>query len=268
MTAITQAPEDVLTHLIVILLTPMFLSTTGGDVAFARAAAAHTVSAYTARNPIDLILIAQTIVLGLAVLSSVGLSMTEGLPITLILRLRGNAASLHRAAETSRRAMAEPPPETATPAPRCGDLSPQQEAAMVTEVARTQERAAAWQASLVQPTAAPIASVEPAHLDDPPTMKAAMAAIEADAKQRIAQADVVLKSTGAAIPRAAPSQVPPAGNERYRSAWCSAMADVAAEITAELATLPAAERHTARAQVDALNKTANGLISAANPSLR
>ena len=45
----------------------------------------------------DLLLIGQMIALGLATLSSVSLSMAENIPISLILRLRGSAVSLHRA---------------------------------------------------------------------------------------------------------------------------------------------------------------------------
>ena len=98
---------NILTNLIVTFLTPMFLATTGGDLNQARAAATETVNAYTARHPADLLLIGQSIALGLAVLSSISLSMAENIPITLILRLRGNAVSLHRAADKCRQALPE-----------------------------------------------------------------------------------------------------------------------------------------------------------------
>ena len=253
-------PEEVLTYLIVTLLTPMFLLTTDGDLALARAAAAHTVSVYTARNPIDLILIAQTIALGLAVLSSVSLSMAENLPINLVVRLRGNATSLNRAAETCRRALSEPPPAIATTAARNDDFHEQAEAAVVAEVARTQAKAAAWKASITQPTPAPLPQAAPESRDSPPTMKAALAAIEAESKRRIAQADTALKATGAPMPPATSSE-----NERHRSTWCSAMADVAGEFTAELANLSPAERRAAGMRLAALNSTANTLARGIDP---
>jgi hypothetical protein len=307
MTTTTPQPADVLMHLVITLLTPMFLASTGGDLGLARAAATYTVNAYTARNPIDLLMIAQTIALGLAVLSSASLSMLENIPINLILRLRGNAASLHRAADTCRRALAEPAPEIAVPPDLHGDFDPQAEAAIIAEASRTHARAAAYQASVAQ--AAPARAD---FLDSPPTMKAAMAAIEAESQRRIAQADVALKSTGAPIPHAKPMCVPPArgpmmpasaptipasaptiaasaptipasaptiaasaptipasgprmDDELRRAAWSSAMTDVAREMTAELATLPLAERRIAGIRVAALSSTANALISGIDP---
>jgi hypothetical protein len=241
MTATSLQPPDVLMHLIVTVLTPMFLATTGGDLALARAAATHTVNAYTARNPIDLLLIAQTIALGLAVLSSVTISMAENIPINLILRLRGNAASMHRAADKCRRALAEPAPEIAAPP---NDINKEAEAEIIAEAARTHARVAAYQASFAQPAR----PAEPESLDSPATMKAAMAAIEAESKRRIAQADAALKSTGTPIPYATPTSAPMTGDERRRSAWSAAMADVA---------------HSLR--VAALNSTANALISGVDP---
>jgi hypothetical protein len=265
MTANSLQPEDVLTHLIVTVLTPMFLATTGGDLALARAAATHTVNAYTARNPIDLLLIAQTIALGLAVLSSVSLSMAENIPISLILRLRGNAASLHRAADASRCALGEPAPGIATPLDQGVDIDQEAEAAIIAEVTRTQARAAAYQASFARPALAPISPAEPEFLDSPPTMKAAIAAIQAESQRRIAQAETAMKSTGTPIPHAAPTRASPTEEERRRSAWSSAMADVAREMTAELATLPAAERRATSIRVAALSSTANALISGVDP---
>ena len=86
---------------IITLLTPMLLTATGGDRDQAEAAAIQTVNAYAARHPIELLLVAQSIAFGIATLSSVGLSMAENIPIQLMLRLRGNAASLSRGSENS-----------------------------------------------------------------------------------------------------------------------------------------------------------------------
>jgi hypothetical protein len=54
-------------------------------------------------------------------------------------------------------------------------------------------------------------------------------------------------------------------DELRRAAWSSAMTDVAREMTAELATLPLAERRIAGIRVAALSSTANALISGIDP---
>ena len=94
----------------------MFLTVTGGDLDQARAAAIATVCACTARHPMDLLLIGQMIALGLATLGSVSLSMAENIPISLILRLRGNAVSLTGPVTTAAEPCPNPnPPPLSTP---------------------------------------------------------------------------------------------------------------------------------------------------------
>jgi hypothetical protein len=107
MTATSSRTVDVLTDMTVTFLTPIFL-TSAADLGQARSAAQETVRASAARNPIELVLVGQMIALGLATISSVSASMVENIPIDQILRLRGNAVSLHRAADKCRRALAEP----------------------------------------------------------------------------------------------------------------------------------------------------------------
>jgi hypothetical protein len=277
MTETSIHPADIVMNLIVAFLTPMFLATTGGDLSYARAAAIETVNAYTARNPADLLLIGQSIALGLAVLSSIGLSMAENIPINLILRLRGNAVSLHRASDRCRRAVPEPIAAPAKEAP-LSDIDLQLEEETIAEVARTRQRVNDYQASLArrQDALPPAARTAPAtdnlpppeYPDSPATMKAAMAALLADSERRISEADAAMKATGQPIPKAAPHQAPPrqaptTEDEDFRSAWSSAMADVADEMTAEIANLPPNERKAAGIRVDALNATAKQLTSGA-----
>jgi hypothetical protein len=267
MTETTVRPLDILTNLIVAFLTPMFLATTGGDLNQARTAAIETVNAYTARHPADLLLIGQSIALGLAVLSSISLSMAENIPINLILRLRGNAASLHRAADKCRSALADPQHDVCEPVLSDVDLQAEQD--IIAEVARTRQRAADYEASLTQPPAAPASPLlpPPEYPDSPATMKAAMAALLADSERRIAEADTALKATGQPIPKA-PRQAPATEDEYFRSAWSTAMADVADELTAGIANLPPGERRAAGIRAAALNTTANHLISRAQPRPR
>jgi hypothetical protein len=160
MTATSLRTSDVLLHMIVTLLTPLFL-TTSGTVEQAYAAALATVRSCTARNPIDLLLIGQMIAFSLATLSSVSLSMEDNIPINLILRLRGNAVSLHRASDKCRRALPELEPEPTPAAPGDTPLTAtelQHEAEIIAEVELTRKRVAEYQASFAQPqpTSAPV----------------------------------------------------------------------------------------------------------------
>jgi hypothetical protein len=98
-------PVDVLLHVIATFLAPMFLTASGGDIAFARMAALETVNAYRVRGPADLIPIAQMIAFGLAALGSLSLSMADDLSLGMTLRLRGNANACDRSAERNRRAL-------------------------------------------------------------------------------------------------------------------------------------------------------------------
>src|SRR5580692_3895965 len=84
-------PSDILTHLIVTLLAPMFLIASNGDILVARMAALETINAYRGRDHVDLIAVAQIVGYGLAALGSLSLSMADGLSPSMTLRLRGNA---------------------------------------------------------------------------------------------------------------------------------------------------------------------------------
>ena len=122
----TLPPAEFFMHLIVSFLTPMFLATAGGNITHARAAAIATINAYALRDPDDLLAIAQTIAFGLATLDSLNRSMADDLPVTLVLRLRGNAASLARAAERTRRRLPRAPAQPCPPPPE-PEPDPEQE---------------------------------------------------------------------------------------------------------------------------------------------
>ena len=76
-------------NLVLSFLAPMFLVAAGGNINLTRIAAAHTLESHEAEAPSDLISIAQIIAFGLAALGSLSLSMTDGLSVSMILRLRG-----------------------------------------------------------------------------------------------------------------------------------------------------------------------------------
>src|ERR1700761_5277452 len=175
-----------LMNLIVALLTPMLLSVTGGDRAQAREAATQAVSAYAARNSAELLLVAQSIALGIAVLSSVSLSMAENIPINLILRLRNNAVSLHRAAERCRNALPQPDSADATPEPPLSASEHAEEQRAITGLAHSRQRVADYQASLAQPPAAPPPPPSsPAPQTEDESFRAAWSAAMADVAQEM-----------------------------------------------------------------------------------
>ena len=145
-------PAEVLTHLIVTLLAPMFLMASGGDPLFARMAALETVNAYRARDHVDLIAIAQLVGCALAALGSIGLSMADDLSLSMTLRLRSNATAMNRSVEHARRALKEPRPATTTQT----EVDPAYEAAVLAQLAEAQK--------MVEQATARHAAQQPAHV--------------------------------------------------------------------------------------------------------
>ena len=98
-------PSDMLLNLIVSIVAPIFLRVTGGDAGLARMAAIEALNTYRVRNFAELIAVAQIIAYGLAALNSLTLSFGEDLPLSMVLRLRGNSNALNHSAEQNRQAM-------------------------------------------------------------------------------------------------------------------------------------------------------------------
>jgi hypothetical protein len=228
-------PSDILLNLIVAFLVPMFLSTSGGDIAFARMAAVETINAYRARNHVDLIAIAQVIACSLSALGSLGLAMADNLSLSMTLRLRGNAVALNRAADQNRRALREShsidadPHPTGAPDGFAFTTDPDEalyEAKVLADVAAAQKLTAEAQARL--------------QITEPP-------------------------ATPAPIPTPAPAAAPEMTEQQWHAMWASAMTDVAGEFTADLRNLPPAERRLASLRAAALSSCANQLISGEVP---
>jgi hypothetical protein len=199
MTTTNPCTTDVLPHMVATLLTPMFLTATGNlDQAYAAAMA--TVRSCTARNPMDLIVIAQMIAFGLAALSALSLSMEENIPINQALRLRGNAVSLHRASDKCRRALPDPDPARDTPH---AEAQSQYATEIIAEVERT-----APEASADFPLDAPES------LDE---MKATMACIVAGSEWRTGK------------PKAAVTGAPFNAEKIMRATWAEAFPDATQE---------------------------------------
>ncbi|HEX3576300.1 MAG TPA: hypothetical protein VHU42_17015 [Rhodopila sp.] len=107
-------PADLFMTLIVALLAPMFLTACGGDITLARMAAAETVNAHRIETLADMLAVAQIIAFGFAALGSLCQSVGDDLSLSMVLRLRGNAVALNRAAERCRRTLPAPAEEGAT----------------------------------------------------------------------------------------------------------------------------------------------------------
>jgi hypothetical protein len=230
-------------NLVIAFLTPMLLAAAGGDRDQAAAISVETINAYTARNSADLLLAGEAIALGLGVLSSMGLSMAENIPISLILRLRGNAASLHRAADQCRRALARPEP-SGYEAPLSA-VEPRQETA---ETAQPPSPPPAAEAPFLDPLDFPGA---------PAAIQAAFAALLSDAERRIAEAG---PATTADSAPATPEPAPMSEEEYYRLCRAAGATDPANDASAQIPNLPPAERIPTSMRAAALSTTASHLI--------
>jgi hypothetical protein len=215
-------PAHILMNFIIIVLAPMLLTAAGADIAFARMAVVETIRAYQPRNQADLIAVAQIVACGLAALGSLSLSMADDLPLSMVLRLRGNANALNRSAEQNRRTRLDS--RSATDQPAETQVEPadaQYEAEVLTSVAETERRFADARAT------APAAEPAP-----PP-------------------APIALPQAPVAEPT----------ERQHQTAWAGVMINAAKRFTASLSDLPPQERNTALMRAAALSKCANDLLS-------
>ncbi len=225
------SPAANLANLVLALLTPMFLWSTNGDIRLAYTAAAQTVNEYRITNRLSLFTVAKIIAFDIATLSSLSLSMYEDVSMLLALRLRGNANSLDRSGERSRRRLEQ---ETSARAGETTDVSVE---AAIAEAERMVREAKSRlhpdaQAPEARPNAAPAQAAEP---PAPP----------------------------------APSPATPSATrtpaERQQAAWAGAMTAVAEEFTTGLKDLPQDERWKELARIKALTTAAADLSPAAAP---
>jgi len=221
----TAAPADKLANLILMLLTPMFLWSTEGDISLAYRAAAHTVNEYRIANRLSLFTVAKIIAFDIATLSSLSQSMYEDVSILLALRLRGNANSLDRSGERNRRALEQT------------------------------NRTATTDGVTVEPVEAVIAKAEQMVRE----AKARVQAASAPAAKTQPDADPAPEP----VPAAAPAPRTPA--EHRQAAWAGAMAAVAAEFATGLKDVSPDERWKEIARIKALTTAAGDLASGTVP---
>ena len=183
-------PGDILLHLIVTLLAPMFLGVCCGNLDFARMAALETVNAYRARSHVDLIAVAQIVAHGLASVSSACLSMSDDISLSMTLRLRASANASDRACERNRRALeknrATPVPDPVfaadpifapepEPGPTPDPEADREHAAEIARLAAARQQDAALLArpAADRPAASPPTAFTPAAIRDPAPVRAA-----------------------------------------------------------------------------------------------
>jgi hypothetical protein len=223
-----------LSDLIIALLTPMFVTASGGNLHYARIAAIETLGQFRARDCIDLIAIAQIIACSLAALGSLTESLADGLAASAALRLRSNAVSLNRIVGQNRRILREPRP---APAPE-----------MVVDPTPVPDR---------EPTGTQIPATDQAQYD------AAVFATAAAAKKTAAEVMIRLKDTQ---PSPAAISGLSAGRHitdaEWQAKWASVVANETRQFTTTLPGLPPAERQTATHRANMLSGVANRLIAA------
>lgn len=220
---------SVLLNAAIALLAPMFLWSTGGDIAFARLAAMEALEAYRATGPRSLICATKVIAFDLAALWSLSQSMSDEISLSMALRLRGNAGSMDRAAKRNQQVLDEDCRIAESP-------NVPNEASLDEAVAEAQRMVAEAKARIkaAEQPQAPVPAPAPV------------------APAPIAPASV------ASMPRPAPLP-----DDQHRAAWAGAMAEVAREMTADMGRLSPKERAAEMMRVEALTETAAALLSGA-----
>ena len=226
-------PSDLLLNLVVSIVAPIFLRGTGGDADLARMAAIEALNTYRVRNFAELIAIAQIIAYGLAALDSLTLSFGEDLPLSMVLRLRGNSNALNRSAEQNRRAM------RIDAQPQDVDVGAQPEPAAVPEACDEAPDAEHF----LSDAAAELLAAESQDRLPGPQPKAA--------------AKPVVRSATAVAATAEDA----AADKRHREMWAIALVSEASEITAGLPGMLPAERGAASIRAGMLAGTANQLLT-------
>ena len=275
-------PGDVLLHLIVTLLTPMFLGVSSGNPDFARMAALETVNSYRARSYPDLIAVAGILAFGLAAISSACLSMADEVSLTMTLRLRANANACDRSAARNRRALQNnqdsPMPDLVFAPDRPTDPVPDPEAdrkdaEAIARLAATRQRAEALLRTHpsgrrstpgpTNPTPTVAAAPRPAVADAPAPAAAAPvepAAAAADAALTAAAPTTAAIAAAIAVATSAAPNVTPTAAIATASAAAANQPPIAARIAAPVTTA-APHSEVTDQQIQQLWAAAMGLVA-------
>jgi hypothetical protein len=263
---------DILLTLLVVLLTPMFLATSGGDIDCARRAALETINAYRAENHASLIVVALIVAFSMATIGSLSLSLNDDLSPVMAMRARGNANALNRSIELNRRALANLQTAGTTQAVT---MTPEdhlkEEAAIAAFTAARQAVAATrTQPPIPNPIPAPAPVQTPVPVPAPvqaPAPPPAQVQTPVPAPVPV-QAPVLVQAPVQAQPpapiqaTARPAIAFPASQEKQnRTAWATAITEVAGEFTLSLPFLPPAERKLTSRKIAAMTSSVTALLS-------
>jgi hypothetical protein len=171
----TPPRPNLLIELILVLLTPMFLCVSDGDIPRARQAAAETLNAYGARSVLGVIIVAKIVSYELAALASLSQSMADDIAPQLALRFRGNANSLDRAAERNRQLL-----ERQRIPAGAERLTEEQAATAVAEAQKRVQQAVASLRPATQPEAAPTPQADMSDAERRTAWADAMATVAAE----------------------------------------------------------------------------------------
>ena len=177
----TQLADAIVREQVYLSLVPFFLEAAEGNVANARAAVEELINAFNPANAEDVLLVAQIVTYGMAGLESLRRSAEKpDLPVSMQLRLRGNANAMQRASQTCHKALDQRRKAAASPIPQ------PQSAPAVTE--------ADLQAALKRATAVIAEARTAGQL--PPMNREARRAAEREAQRAIKHAAAQLTTAG------------------------------------------------------------------------
>lgn len=273
-------PSDILIHLIVTLMVPMFLEAAGGELHFARMAALETVTSYRARTQADLIAIAQIVAFGFAALASLSQSLVDDVSLAMALRLRTTANGLNRSAEQNRRVLAKSQadptlrntlamadlaaPDRDAPDLAVDTIDPDYEAVVLASVAEAQQMLAEAEAGIWAPEPAPVPAGGETQAASP--MPAPVPSTAPVLVPPVLVPPILVPPGRTQLPAEAARALQAAqdaslAEPQIQAIWATAMTGVADEGTAGLRHLPPSERKPTSHREIALGSCATDLLA-------
>jgi hypothetical protein len=235
-TGTTEPRTDLLLEFMLASLAPLLMVGGIADFPSARRAARQAIDAYNASSQVELVTIAQTLGFALTALDDLRLSLAANLPLTMKLRLRGNAIALGRSSRHSSETLEKFRRTAARSGPSLAE-----------QAAYGPAQAPGTRPDHPNPVTAELRPAEPR--PDPVTAETCPAEPRPDPMT--------------AEPRPDPLQAAPAASTRQQ--WAHAMTTVAAELQARVAHVSPLQLHSDGLWVDVLTDLATELHHPAAP---
>jgi hypothetical protein len=277
-TGTTEPRTDLLLEFLLASLAPLLMVGGIADFPSARRAARQAIDAYNASSQVELVTIAQTLGFALTALDDLRLSLAANLPLTMKLRLRGNAIALGRSSRHSsetlekfRRTAARSGPSLAEQAAygpaQAPGTRPDHPNPVTAELrpAEPQSDPVTAEPCPAEPRPDPVtAETCPAELrSDPVTAEPCPAEPRPDPVTAEPCPAEPRPDPMTAEPRPDPLQAAPAASTRQQ--WAHAMTTVAAELQARVAHVSPLQLHSDGLWVDVLTDLATELHHPAAP---